>query len=136
MQRTPLAFGTRAPTRAERGKQELIPARRAHAAFSAASEPKELNWHFNSLDYCLFVCTRERVRACVFPTAFQRPHSASCSPAAQTHGLEFNDGTNATIAGHYVSTGTMPAGSTWAMNPLPCEIARPKRWHAGGLDKG
>eukprot|EP01050_Picozoa_sp_SAG11_P026024 SAG11_NODE_6084_length_1391_cov_1.527864_2_plen_122_part_00 len=39
--------------------------------------------------------------------------------ANQTHRLEFNDGTNVTIPGRYVSMGTMPAGSAWAMNPLP-----------------
>ena len=32
--------------RAEPGKQEIIPARRAHAAFSAASEFRELKWPF------------------------------------------------------------------------------------------
>ena len=37
--------------------------------------------------------------------------------ASQTHRLEFIDGTNTTIAGHYVSKGTMPAGSTWQMLP-------------------
>ena len=35
--------------------------------------------------------------------------------ASQTHRLEFIDGTNTTIAANYVSKGTMPAGSTWAM---------------------
>ena len=31
-------------TCAERGKQEIIPARRAHAAFSTVSESRELKW--------------------------------------------------------------------------------------------
>ena len=39
--------------------------------------------------------------------------------ATSFHRLEFEDGTNTTIPGHYVSTGTKPAGSQWAMNPLP-----------------
>ena len=39
--------------------------------------------------------------------------------ATQHHRLEFNDGTNTTIPGHYIATGTMPPGSQWAMNPLP-----------------
>ena len=44
--------------------------------------------------------------------------------ASQTHRLEFIDGTNTTIAGHYVSKGTMPAGSTWAMvRPLISPIS-------------
>ena len=37
-------------TRAERGTCEIIPARRAHAAFSAASASRVLNGHFNTLD--------------------------------------------------------------------------------------
>ena len=37
------------PTRAERGNYEIIPARRANAAFSAASESKELKWPFQLL---------------------------------------------------------------------------------------
>ena len=50
--------------------------------------------------------------------------------ASQTHRLEFIDGTNTTIAGHYVSKGTMPAGSTWAMvrpliSPSSSESWRP-----------
>lgn len=45
--------------------------------------------------------------------------------AQSFHRLEFNDGTNITIPGHYVSTGTKPAGSQWAMNPLPYTCPTP-----------
>jgi hypothetical protein len=39
--------------------------------------------------------------------------------ASRTHSLEMADGTTATINGSYVSEGTRPRGSEWAMNPLP-----------------
>ena len=45
--------------------------------------------------------------------------------ASNVHRLEFNDGSNVTIPGRYISVGTKPAGSTWAMNPLPYTCPTP-----------
>ena len=43
------------------------------------------------------------------PLAFDRTKQA----------LQWNNGTRWPIAGTWVDTGTLPAGSTWAMNPVP-----------------
>ena len=50
----------RAPIRVERGKSDIIPARRAHAAFSAASECRGLKRPFQPFGFgSLFYCFRE-----------------------------------------------------------------------------
>jgi len=40
-------------------------------------------------------------------------------PFTGTQSLRWNDGTQVWIKGTFVSEGTSPPGSTWAMNPLP-----------------
>jgi hypothetical protein len=89
-------------------------------------EPPCLHRHAHQCDpprlvagYSFRLCKRseELTEACMQRTPLKF--------ATDFHRLEFNDGTNMTIAGRYVSTGTKPAGSQWAMNPLPYTCPTP-----------
>eukprot|EP00908_Phaeocystis_cordata_P011195 Transcript_22036.p1 GENE.Transcript_22036~~Transcript_22036.p1 ORF type:complete len:376 (-),score=51.43 Transcript_22036:118-1245(-) len=98
----------------ERGSLVLRPA--PSGTVWRAGAAVEVSWgirynHGGGYQYRICPADQPLTEACFqrTPLAFDRTKQA----------LQWNNGTRWPIAGTWVDTGTLPAGSTWAMNPIP-----------------
>jgi len=94
---------------------EVLPAQRTDAVWHAGGTA-EVVWqiganHGGGYQYRLCPADEELTEAC-----FQR-HPIDFDRSAQA--LLFPNGTRLPIAGTFVADGTLPVGSTWALNPIP-----------------